>query len=414
MKKHKKRSLWIFLVCCMVIISTEKLIFATDYDNHWAKSAIEKWSDKGLVVGYEDGTFRPSHPITRGELATILVRVFNFKDTAHSKDYIDVNQDKWYAENIGKISSAQIMNDEGDHFRPEDPAIREEAAYAFAQAYKITSSRNKFFTDELEASKWAIESINSLCSQGFISGNPDGTFAPKRILTRADVVVMIDKITSELMNEAGLYTKDVAGNLVINTKDVILKDMTISGNLYFTEGIGEGNITCNNVTVEGEAYLDGGELSSMTLKDCQFLKGINISTKKPITLENRGEYGLSTVDILQGTRVMLLGGFGELTLPQGVTVVIKDGWVGNITVNPRFLEAKDLRETIIDIDENSVVGFIEARAPVVIKGKGSLETLLVNSNGIKTEQIPNHITIIKPEFKVNIAGEEVVHGSLLD
>lgn len=45
-----------------------------DIKNHWAKESIQKVIDSGLMKGYEDGNFKPDEPITRAELATILVR----------------------------------------------------------------------------------------------------------------------------------------------------------------------------------------------------------------------------------------------------------------------------------------------------------------------------------------------------
>ena len=56
-----------FVVLCMLVASIPQAIFASDYENHWAKEAIAKWSEQEIVVGYEDGTFRPSKAITRGE-----------------------------------------------------------------------------------------------------------------------------------------------------------------------------------------------------------------------------------------------------------------------------------------------------------------------------------------------------------
>ncbi|MBR2476816.1 MAG: N-acetylmuramoyl-L-alanine amidase [Clostridia bacterium] len=44
----------------------------TDTDEHWAKIHIDKLEAYGIVNGYEDGTFRPDEPITRGEAAAMV------------------------------------------------------------------------------------------------------------------------------------------------------------------------------------------------------------------------------------------------------------------------------------------------------------------------------------------------------
>lgn len=43
-----------------------------DINEHWAKTHIDKLEAYGIVNGYEDGTFRPDEPITRGEAATMI------------------------------------------------------------------------------------------------------------------------------------------------------------------------------------------------------------------------------------------------------------------------------------------------------------------------------------------------------
>ncbi|NBI28333.1 N-acetylmuramoyl-L-alanine amidase [Chengkuizengella marina] len=44
-------------------------------DDRWSASAIEKVAEQGLMVGYNDGTFKPTEPVTREELAVILTRL---------------------------------------------------------------------------------------------------------------------------------------------------------------------------------------------------------------------------------------------------------------------------------------------------------------------------------------------------
>lgn len=43
--------------------------------NHWAASSIERLAKLGIIQGDEQGNFRPSHPITRAEVATLFDRL---------------------------------------------------------------------------------------------------------------------------------------------------------------------------------------------------------------------------------------------------------------------------------------------------------------------------------------------------
>lgn len=49
--------------CCLMKIGNP--VFASDYEDHWAKEAIERWEAKEVLNGYEDGTFRPKQAMTR-------------------------------------------------------------------------------------------------------------------------------------------------------------------------------------------------------------------------------------------------------------------------------------------------------------------------------------------------------------
>lgn len=46
-----------------------------DYVGHWAEATFRWGIDRGLVKGYEDGSFQPDRAVTRAELLTILRRL---------------------------------------------------------------------------------------------------------------------------------------------------------------------------------------------------------------------------------------------------------------------------------------------------------------------------------------------------
>ena len=47
----------------------------TDWEGHWAAEHIRRAIDRGIMSGYEDGTWQPDRPATRAELAVILDRL---------------------------------------------------------------------------------------------------------------------------------------------------------------------------------------------------------------------------------------------------------------------------------------------------------------------------------------------------
>ena len=403
MKRIKKRITTWLLTLALIIGAMPIGVFASDYDNHWAENAITKWSEKGIVGGYTDGSFKPSREVTRAELAAFIVRLFGLTDTKKAKSFEDVSQQEWYASDVAKISSAGLMNVEGDRFMPDQPATREEAAYALSKAYKFSGKSSKVFKDQEEISSWAKEAVEALIAKGYISGKGADKVGPKDILTRADVIAMIDKTTAELINKAGTYTQDVSGNLVVNTRDVVLKDMIVKGNLYLAPGIGDGDITLEGITVEGKTFIEGGGINSIKSRDCKFYDSLQISANNPVRLVIQGD--AVKVEALPGTTVTLTGSFKEIILTENVNMIVKDAQVENIIVQPALSGDKDAKAPSIEIAAGSTVKQVQADAPVTTTGTGKVETLIVNADGVKIEQIPTKVEVKNADIKVEVAGK---------
>jgi len=49
-----------------------------DTEGHYAEKHIEKLAEYGVVNGYEDDTFRPDDPITRGQVAVIAANILRY------------------------------------------------------------------------------------------------------------------------------------------------------------------------------------------------------------------------------------------------------------------------------------------------------------------------------------------------
>lgn len=51
-----------------------------DTEKHWAKDNIAIASAHGIVNGYDSTTFGPNDPITREQMAVMVVKAFDLKD----------------------------------------------------------------------------------------------------------------------------------------------------------------------------------------------------------------------------------------------------------------------------------------------------------------------------------------------
>ena len=400
-ERKMKITAWL-LTAVLILCMVPTYAFASDYEKHWAATAIAKWSDLGIVKGYEDGTFRPSKQVTRAELAAFIVRVFGLTDTSNAKHFEDVKSDKWYASDVAKISSADIMFTSTSKFMPNTPATREDAAYAVAKAYKVTGKSSNAFKDDQSISIWAKEAVDALYAKGYVSGQGADKFGPKAALTRADIIAMLDKITGKLIHQAGTYTEDVKGNLVVNTRDVVLKNMTIKGNLYLAPGIGDGDVTLEGITVEGKTFVEGGGINSIKSRDSKFYEAFRVSANNPVRIVIEGE-GIK-VEAMPGTKVTLTGSFKEVIVTENVTMTVKDAIVENIIVQPPLTSGQNVKIPVIEIAAGSTVKQIQADSAVTTTGTGKVENLIVNADGVKLQQQPASTIIKNDVIKVEIAG----------
>ncbi len=356
-------------------------------ENVWYSEAVNKWGQSNIIAGYEDGSFRPQKEVTRAELAAVIDRIFALEDTTNSKSYKDVDQAKWYQAAIDHISSAGIMNDAGENFNPNEPATREELAYAFSKAYKLSGTNNKEFKDQEAISDWATEAVNALIGNGYMVGMPDGNFAPKAHLTRAEMIVVIDRLTSTIIKEAGTYKESIDGNLVVNTKDVILKDMTISGNLYLAEGIGTGDITLDNITVKGTIFVEGGGENSVKLNNVSLAHAMDIEVIKPVRIVNKGKK--ISVKLRNHSKVILEGDFSEITVPYNVILKLNSSLIADKLITlPNTTQDKNADMATIEMVKGSVIQLLVADGAVKILGQGEIKQLNENVTGVKTEVTP--------------------------
>lgn len=189
-----KRKIFVAALAITAICSaTAYAASFTDTQTHWASQVIEKWSDKGAVKGYEDGTFRPDNSITRAETAAILCRIGSYSDTA-ANTFTDLPNDAWYADSILKLNAAGIMSGDGSTVRPNDFITREEALAMLARAYKVEGSKTLDFSDINDVSDWAKTYAEAMYANSLVRGS-DGMLRPKANITRAELLQLLENLS---------------------------------------------------------------------------------------------------------------------------------------------------------------------------------------------------------------------------
>ena len=182
------------------------------------------------VIGYTDGTIRPSNNISRAEVATIFFRLLTDEArTQYDKttsSFSDIKDGAWCCRAVSTLTNMGIIKGYTDGtFRPNADITRAELATIIARFAKLDVN-TKTFSDI--TGHWAQKSIELAAGNGWINGYTDGTFRPNKSIIRAETFAMINRVldrqtenvsdllpTSDMnmwsdnMNENAWYYKDV-------------------------------------------------------------------------------------------------------------------------------------------------------------------------------------------------------------
>lgn len=243
---------------------------ATDTQGHWAREAISQWMANGVAAGYPDGTFKPDGSITRAEFATLINKVFGFSGSS-GQPFSDVKEGAWYQAALSSARSAGYYEgSDGNKALPLTAISRQDAAAMLSRVFQLeandSASGSLTFIDSAQISGYARKAVQALA--GIVSGYPDGSFRPSGDMTRAEAVTLLNKLVAGYYAQAGTSAEGkVAGNALVNHDGVVLKGLSISGNLYLTPGIGSGDATLDGVKVAGKTFLAGGGPNSVHIRD---------------------------------------------------------------------------------------------------------------------------------------------------
>lgn len=184
-------------------INTDSSAYFKDVkqDYSWAAGKIDYLYKKGIVKGTESASsgmlYSPAANITRGDFILMLYRAFNLK-AAVTDNFSDVPKDSYYYDAIGAAKALGIAQGAYGMFNPAESLSREDAMVLIDRAIKVTgrktlpaSSDVSRFGDRSKIASYAAGSVGTLVNAGVIKGYEDGNFAPKGLLTRAEMAVVL-------------------------------------------------------------------------------------------------------------------------------------------------------------------------------------------------------------------------------
>lgn len=195
---------------------TEKIEDFSDlYFAEWARNEIMRLHQMGIVNGYNN-MFLPNDLITRAEAAKLLCLAMKFEDSdVKGLDFTDINEDAWYYQYIAIMCENGILNGiSAQIFAPEQNVSREEFAVMIDRCIGVKleglseepSERADIkFADFGEISDYAVQGIRRLYDINLINGYDNNLFIPQNGLTRAEAVVLVDRLIEYCASEDSGY-----------------------------------------------------------------------------------------------------------------------------------------------------------------------------------------------------------------
>ncbi len=179
-----------------------------DTQSHWAKEDIELFAAIGLVNGVSDSEFAPDRNVSRAEFVAMIVRSLGLKGTSGFELPVsDVESDKWYSGDISVACEAGLIPGkmyEGGVFNPDALITREEMAAIIVRAYEsekvlpVADVNIDKFADVGEIDTEYVPYVAKGLSLRFILGKSASEFAPKDNATRAEAVVIIKRLLTQV------------------------------------------------------------------------------------------------------------------------------------------------------------------------------------------------------------------------
>lgn len=295
MKRKMAMALAAVLVAGSLPVTVSAATFSDINEVSWASSTIQAVSDKGLINGYEDGTFRAKNNVTYSEA---MVMIYNLMDKtgnlkASATNTLPIYQSvlntykipTWSQSTVAYGLSAQIlMAADLPKFTTDgvsNPATRQDVAVMFGRAlsekYDIYAGTGVNYNDVWRISDEAMPYVDLLTRLGIVTGDDSGNFNPTANITRAEMAVMMNK------------TYDLLSNELANTGE-ITEIVNHDGDYY-----------------DVDVKMDNGERNRLTLSDDNIsVYNKDGSRELPISSLSKGDRVSLVFDGLVITKIYLL------------------------------------------------------------------------------------------------------------
>ena len=403
--------------------------YPADIRGAWSERILTEWMSKGWLTGYPDGTAKPKKEVTRAEFFSLANKSLGYADEA-ATGFGDVVPGTWKAKQVAiavKAGYAEAYPD--GTIQPDRKVNREEVSVMVAKAFGLEPSpgETSAFTDAASVSNAGKGSVGALVAKGVLKGYPDGSFRPKKVITREEAVVILDGALKKLKRKsgedrvfaaAGAYgpaegRETVAGDAIVEASGVTLRNLEIQGDLLLAASIGEGEAALDNVKVKGTVTVNGGGPNSIYFEDSEIdtlivdkkngavrivatgstlVKRADLRSGAKLESDASKDTGFGAVHLTKempsGSKIILLGEFAETNVASSnVELELTEGTIRELNV------LSGASGNTMSLNENTRVVDLTLEEEAKIRGPGVIDRAVVGDRAKDStfERVPGKL-----------------------
>ena len=204
----KKRMSLVLIVCLMIsLMPTTVMASSEGYtdipEGNWSVSAVNAAKDYGLMQGTDAGVFGFGSTITKAEFITVLDRMFGWELISPEVPTLsNVTKDQWYYNYVETALSHGVI-EPGKTFDPSAPITREEMAVMLVKGLgydtlsQSAASLGSPFTDVTNN----VGYITIAGDIGMTKGTSDTTFSPAVTAKREEAAAMLVRVYEKYISK---------------------------------------------------------------------------------------------------------------------------------------------------------------------------------------------------------------------
>ena len=357
---------------------------------------------KGVIQGFEDGTFKPYQATTRGQASAMIARALDLDDKkVTDPGFSDVSKnDRFYHSIAALVESGIVDGVTEDSFQPNRLVTRAEMAKMITNAFGLKQNKDHsvLFTD-VPNNSWYAGFVKVLHDNGVTIGKTETTFAPSENVHRgqlatfiyraqqnSELTSVIEKVTDSAVTIDG-ESYIVSENLqkLFNSRNTeVLKN----ANIHFEERDGVITSVKNlEITESGKAAVSGqDELSGHLVLDGQgtMIDGNVIINGDYVKVKNLTVKG--NLELNDGVQSNF---YGKNVNVEGKTIVAVGEAKQSVNVkisSTIFQQAADEANNTSVTFEDSSLGTLEVKSgktSLTVKGNTTIKELVVEDKNSK-------------------------------